>query len=355
MPKSLLLAFALAALVACDGEKPAEQPKTPEPPPKAELNVYIWTNYHSEEAIKKFEEKFNAKVTFDLYDNNEVIEQKLQSGAAYDIVVPSDYMIVSLTKQGLLTELDESKLPNLSNIDPMLDWQKKDPSVKRTSVPYLWGTTAFAYRTDKGFPAPDSWAVFFDPKFKGHINMLDDMREVFGAALRVDGKSVNTTDEAAMLAAKKRLIKQKPLVLSYDSSDFTGKIQSGDAWLSHGYSGELARAARESNGTIVYVVPKEGASLYIDSMVIPKSAKHTDLAYEFINFMLDPDIAAETTNATGYATANANAKAKIKPELANDPAVFPSADIVARCETIQDLGEMTPKWDEAWTEIKASE
>ena len=349
----------LLFLAACGGgttaqkpaDKPADKPAAPAGP--TELNVYIWTNYHSPEAIKRFEQAHNAKVNIDTYDNNEVIEQKLQSGTApYDIVVPTDYMVESLAKQGLLQPIDEAKLPGLKNLDPLLDTHKKagDP---RYGVPYLWGTTGFAYRTDKIKEKLDSWSAVFDPKYKGKIVMLDDMREDFGAAFHTMGKSINTTDPADLEAAKKKLQAQKKLILAYDSSDFSGKIQAGDGWVVHGYSGELANVARASNGTIQYVVPKEGATLAVDNLAIPKVAKHADLAYQFIEFMLDPDVAAETTNVTGYATANAAAKPKIKPEMANDPAVYPPADLLAHCESLQELGDKTPIFDAAWTEVKA--
>lgn len=346
--------FVSLVLAACSGGE-AEKPKAdeaPKPAAPAELNVYIWTNYHSPEAVARFEKEHNAKVQIDTYDNNEVIEQKLQSGTApYDIVVPTDYMVTALTKQGLLTPLDEARLPGLANLEPALDKGKVDGV--RTGVPYLWGTTGFAYRTDKVSGKLDSWAAVFDATYKGRIVMLDDMRENFSAALRVLGKPANSTDPADIEAAKKKLAAQKKLVLAYDSSDFAGKIQAGDGWVVQGYSGELANVARESGGTIVYVVPKEGATLAVDNLAIPKAAKNVDLAYRFIEFMLQPDVAAETANVTGYPTANKAARGAIKPEMANDPAVYPPEEVLKLCEPIADLGDKTPLYDAAWTEVKA--
>lgn len=341
-------------LFGCGAEEKKEEKKEePKPAGPTELNVYIWTNYHSDAMVKRFETEFNAKVTIDTYDNNEVIEQKLQSGAApYDIVVPTDYMITTLAKQDLLLPLDAAKLPNLKNIDPQLD-QLSKPGAPRYSVPYLWGTTGYAYRTDKISTPLDSWSAVFDPKYKGKIVMLDDIREAFGAALRLDGKSMNTTDETALAAAKAKLVAQKKLLLAYDSSDFAGKVQAGDGWVVQGYSGELARVARESGGTIKYIVPKEGGTLAIDNLAIPKASKHPDLALQFINFMMDADVAADTTNVTGYATANAAAKPKIKAELINDAGVYPPAEVLAHCESSIDLGDKTPVLDAMWTEIKA--
>ncbi len=355
--KSLLPLFLLAACSgggAPDAKTDAKKPEAAPAPAPQELNVYIWTNYHSEEAVKRFEKENNVRVTFDLYDNNEVIEQKLQTGAApYDVVVPTDYMVSSLVKQGLLLALDTAKLPNLQHIDPAVD-TVFTAGEARYGVPYLWGTTGFAYRTDKVANPLDSWKALFDPAYKGKIVMLDDMREAFGAALHVDSKSINSTAEAEIAAAKKHLIAQKELVLAYDSSDFSGKIQSGDAVVVQGYSGELATVARESAGTIRYVVPKEGATLAVDNLAIPKAARNVEMAHKFINFMLDPQVSAETTNATGYATANLAARSKVKPELLNDPAVFPPSEILSRCEALKDLGAFTPQLDAAWTEVKAN-
>lgn len=347
---------ALFLLTACSGggeAKPDATKEAPKPPEPTTLNVYIWTNYHSDEAVKRFEKENNATVRIDTYDNNEVIEQKLQSGAApYDIVVPTDYMISILAKQDLLLPLDETKLPNLKNIDPQVDRLAK-AGQPRYGVPYLWGTTGFAYRTDKISTPLDSWNAVFDPAYKGKIVMLDDIRETFGAALRVDGHSMNAMDDASLAAAKKKLVAQKKLLLAYDSSDFAGKVQAGDGWVVQGYSGELASVARDSGGTIKYIVPKEGGTLAVDNLAIPKASKNPELAMKFINFMLDPDVAAETTNVTGYPTANMAAKPKIKPEIANDPGVYPPAEIMSRCEPTLDLGEKTPVLDAMWTEIKA--
>jgi spermidine/putrescine-binding protein len=362
MKFSLLLSLSLLplALLACQPNREATRDPSKPPPPekqekaaKAELNVYIWTNYHSEKAIAQFEQETGSKVVIDTYDNNEVIEQKLQSGTApYDIVAPSDYMVSALARQDLLLPLDEAKLSGLEHLEPTLDWSKT-LGEKRFSVPYLWGTTGYAYRTDKVQPPPETWSLLFDPKMKGRIVMLDDMREDFAVALKSLGLSANTSDEKDLARARDKLVQQKPLVLAYDSSDFAGKIQAGDAWVVHGYSGELARVARDSQGKIRYVLPSEGAMMAVDNLAIPKAARDVELAYKFIAFMLRPDIAAETTNATGYPTANRSARNLVRPEIADDPAVYPPPEILSRCELMKDLGETTARLDEFWTEIKA--
>ena len=348
-PPNRLLLVLLAAATACKQETGSKNAaETSEPTP---LYVYIWTNYHSPAAIARFEKAHHARVVIDTYDTNEVIEQKLQSGVApYDVVVPSDYMVRTLAKKGLLLPLDASKLPGLAGLDPALDFGRGAP---RFAVPYMWGTTGFAYRTDKIPDALDSWAALYDPRWKRKIVLLDDMREVYVTALKLGGHSLNATTAVALEDARRRLTAQRPLVLAYDSTDFAGKLRAGDAWIAHGYSGELARVSRDSGGKIRYVVPKEGATLAVDGLAIPRAAKHVDLAYAFLAFNLDPAVAAEVSNHTGYPTANAAARAQVKPELLADPAVYPGRDVLSRCEPFADLGETLTTLDTAWTELKA--
>lgn len=347
---------ALLALIAAAACRPSEQAATAErAAPTEELNVYIWTNYHSPAAIARFEQQHSARVNVELYDNNEIIEQKLKSGqSSYDVVVPSDYMVISLTRQGLLQPLDEALLPNLRNLDPAFDRLKADGG-PRYSASYLWGTTGIAYRTDRVKAPIESWSALFDPDYRGHIVMLDDMREAFGAALHTANASINSRDPAVIDAARQRLLEQRPLVLAYDSTGFAERLDQGEAWLVQGYSGELASVARASQGAIRYVVPREGCSITTDNLAIPASAQHVALAHAFINYLLDPAVAAETTDHTGYATTNAAARALVRPDLLDDPAVFPPPEALNRCEFPMDLGEFEPTLDAAWREIRAQQ
>lgn len=341
----------LAALWACAPSEQATAGRLASP--DQELNVYIWTNYHSPAAITRFEALHGARVHVETYDNNEIIEQKLKSGqATYDVVVPSDYMVISLTRLGLLQPLDESLLPNLRNLDPAFDRLKADGG-PRYSASYLWGTTGIAYRADRVKAPIESWSALFDPDYRGHIVMLDDMREAFGAALHTANASINSRDPAVIDAARRRLVEQRPLVLAYDSTGFAERLTEGEAWLVQGYSGELASVARASSGAIRYVVPREGCSITTDNLAIPASAPHIALAHAFIDYLLDPAVAAETTNYTGYATTNAAARHLVRPDLLGDPAVFPAPDALNRCEFPMDLGDFEPTLDAAWREIRA--
>jgi spermidine/putrescine-binding protein len=198
----------------------------------------------------------------------------------------------------------------------------------------------------------DSWAVLFDERWKGRILMLDDMRECFAVALKWRGRSLNSANPAELAEARDLLLKQKPLVKTYNSADFAGVLRSGDVWIAHGYNGELAKACAEDKN-LAYVVPKEGCTVSVDNLCIPKGARHAAAAHAFINFMLEGRNMAAVVNAVGYACPNDAARPFIKPEILGDPAHCPDEATLARCEFMGDLGEATQVLDRYWTEIKA--
>ena len=198
----------------------------------------------------------------------------------------------------------------------------------------------------------DSWAILWNPKYKDRILMLEDEREVFGIALKWKGHSINTTNPKQLEEAKNLLLKQKPLVKTYTSSNFDEILLSGDVWLAHGWSGQLAKAA-DQNKDLAYMVPKEGATIWVDNLAISAASKHKEEAYEFINFCLDPQVGAEIVNYNGYASPNEAAKPFIEPRYLKDPARYPDDATLAKCEFLEDLGETSQVLDRFWTEIKS--
>ena len=317
------------------------------------LNVYIWSEYLPDSVVKKFEDKHGIKLQIDLYDSNEAVYEKLKSGVAdYDIVVPSDYMVTTLAQEQLIQPIDRAKLTHFDTLDPNLLDQPYDPKNVH-SVPYLWGLTGLGYNKTKVQGNVDSWSVLFDEKHKGQICMLDDTRECFGVTLKLMGKSLNETDPNVLAQAADKLKQQKPLVKAYDSGDFAAKLAAGDVWLAHGYTGQLAKVAHEdAEKRFVVIMPKEGGTVAVDNLCVPAKSKRADAAHKFINFCLQPEIAAEIANSTFYASANRAARQHIRPELLNNPAVYPPADVLKRCEFIQDVGRTTEVYDKLWTEIK---
>ncbi|HEY6551719.1 MAG TPA: extracellular solute-binding protein, partial [Vicinamibacteria bacterium] len=245
------------------------------------LNLYIWSNYIAPETLRKFEARHGVRVNVDLYDTNEAMLAKVQTGnVAYDVLCPSNYPIEVLREQKLLRPLDHSALPNLKNLDPKLLDQAYDPG-NRFSVPYFWNTCGIAY-SRKRVGHVDSWAALWDERFRQRVLMVDDPREVFGVALKRLGQSVNATDLPTLAAAKQLLIDQKPLVRTYNSSNYEDVLLSGDVWIAHGWNGQFAKAM-EQDPDLEYVVPKEGGTLSVDSLVIPASAPHPDLAHAFLD------------------------------------------------------------------------
>ena len=347
MRARILSAVALAVLVLVAGcGRPAE-------PPARKLNIYIWTNYLPPDVLADFEKETGIDATVDTYDSNEVVLEKLQSGVAdYDLVVPSDYMLKIMIPEGLLRELDRSRLPGMANLDPRLLDQTFDPG-NRHSIPYLWGTTGIGYDKQRVQGPVDSWRVLFDQRYAGRILMLDDVREAFGVALKLMGRSINEKDPAALRKAAEMLKQQKRLVRTYNSSDFATLLAAGDVDLAHGWNGELAEVVAEHPDRFVYVVPKEGSTLWIDSLAVPKTARNVDAAYDFLAFVLRPEIAARIVNGVHYAGANKAALERIDAAIRNDPAIYPPQEVLDRCELLEDLGETTQLLDELWTEVKA--
>jgi spermidine/putrescine transport system permease protein len=317
-----------------------------------ELNIFIWSNYLPDTVIAEFEQKFNAKLNVELYDSNEALLAKLQSGGVnYDLIVPSDYMVTVLKEQGLLDEINLDAITNYSNLDPQFVGLPYDTE-NRFSIPYMWGTTGIAYRKDKIGESVDSWAVLLDERYKDRIAMLDDVRETLGAMLKYRGNSLNSIDEREVSEAARLLEKQKPLVKAYDSGGFDQLLLSGDVWIAQAYSGQIAKAMAE-NPNIGYVVPKEGCTYFVDNLCIPRQAAHKDLAKEFINFVLDARVAADIANGTGFSSPSKAARALIQPELLTNEAAYPLQESLEKCELIREIGEAISLYDRLWTEVKS--
>jgi len=349
MKRFFLVALAAVLLLSCGVKKEAGPAKAA----GGKVNVYIWTHYLPQEVIDGFEQRTGIEVNVDTYDSNEAVLEKLQSGVAdYDVVVPSDYTIKILVPQGLVRPLDHARLPHFKNLDPRFLDQRFD-SGNRYSLPYLWGTTGIGYDKRKVKAEIDSWRALFDERNAGRILMLDDVREAFGAALKLMGKSINERDPATLRQAAAMLKAQKRLVRTYNSSDFANLLAAGDVDVAQGYNGEIAEVVANAPDRLAYVVPKEGGTLWIDNLAIPQGARNLDAAYAFIDYVLEPETAAKIVNGVHYAGANQAAWPLIDEKIRRDPAIYPPKEVLDRCELIEDLGKTMPLLDELWTEIKA--
>jgi spermidine/putrescine-binding protein len=318
-----------------------------------QLNIYIWSEYLPKEVTDEFTRRTGIAVSVDTYDSNETLLAKLAAGVSgYDLVVPSDYVIQPLIRQGLLKELDHTQLPNLANDDPHFLNQRFDPENKY-SIPYLWGTTGLAYNKHQITQPVDSWKILFDSRYSGKILMLNDMRECFVVALKTLGKSANETDPQILQRAADLLKTQHPLVRTYDSENYDNTLAAGDVWLAHGWNGQLAKVVAAHPADFAYILPKEGGTLWLDNLAIPSAAPHPAAALEFMNYIMDPQVNAKIVNAVSYASPNLPAHPYVDPKILNDPNIYPNVSKLTNWEFLDDLGKTTRTMSQMWTEIKA--
>jgi len=317
------------------------------------LNIYNWSDYIGEDTIPNFEKEFGVKVNYDTYEDNEALLAKLQSGAAgYDIVVPTGYMVEIMLKQGLLAPINHENIPNLKGVIPALKSPPYDPGRKHT-VPWQWGTTGFAYNSKHVAGKVDSWRLLWEPKYKGKITMLDDMRSTISVALKLMGYSLNSTDKNQLMEAKKLLMEQKPLLKAYISAPVKSLLISGEVWLSQLWVGDTLMA-KDENPAIEYCIPKEGCEIWDDNLAIPKSAPHKYTAEVWMNYCLRPEVSAGVSNFVHYATPVEAAKQYITKADLNNPGIYPPPDVLKRLEFQKDVGEATRIYDQIWTELKAA-
>ena len=360
-------AAALLALAACSpksDEKAAAGGST-------ELRIYNWSDYIDPELLTQFTKETGIKVTYDTFDSNEVLETKvLQGGTGYDLVVPSNHNLPRYIAAGAIQPLAKDRLPGLDKLSPelMAHLEPFDPRHKY-AVPYMQGTIGIGYNADavaKRLPGVkvDSWAVVFDPanlaKLKDcGVYFLDASEDMYAVALNYLGKDPNSKAPADYEAATALLLKARPYVRKFHSSEYIEALANGDVCVAVGYSGDVlqakARAEEAKNGVkVAYAVPKEGSQVWFDVFTIPKDAPHADAAHKFIAFMLKPEIIARASNYTQYANANSAATPMVDEAIRSDPNVYPSAEMSKRLfvTTTKDqdlLREVNRQWTRVLT------
>ena len=339
-------------LAACGGREQAKPSATLASgdlgPIERELHIYNWSDYIAQDTVPNFEREFGVRVTYDTYESNEEMIAKLQAGATgYDIIVPTGYVVPVLVATGLIAPLHRKYLTNWGNVSPIFQNLPTDPGTVHT-VPWQWGTSGIAYRRDKVSTTVDSWAVFFDRRLGGKMTMMDDAREVIGAMLRYRGHSLNSVDPAELARAKQDAIAAKPQLKAYISAPVKGQLVSGDVWIAQLWNGDTVQAQAEEPN-VAYALPKEGCTIWNDSLCLPASARHPRAAHEFMNYILRPQVGAAISRATGYGTPNVSAA-----RLLEHPVAFPTEEELKRLEFPMDLGADTATWDQIWTEIKSA-
>lgn len=316
-----------------------------------ELNLLIWDNYVAPDTVENFEKQTGATVIVELFKSNEEALAKIKANpGVYDVVVPSDYMVKIMKDENLLTTLDKSKLPNLANIADSAKGFYYDPDFA-VSVPYQYGSAGFAVNTKFVKDETITWKTLTEPRFKGHIVIMDDMRYVLGSVLMELGLDPNTTNQADIDQAVALLKQVLPNVQKITPDTPVDLMVADGAWIAYGYSGDSYQM-NDENDAITYVLPTYGGMQFFDNLAIPANAPHNDLAHAFVNYILEPQVSADITNETKYGNPNEAALPLIDEETRGNPSVFPPADIVRKLKFVEDLGDGVAVYDQAWQEIK---
>lgn len=349
-------------------EEPTDEEETAgEPQLAAELSVYNWSDYIDEDILTAYEEEYGVDILYDTYASNEDLFAKLQAGATgYDVIFPSDYMVAQMIEQGMLAEIDVNALENWSHISPTFHDPPFDPG-NQHCIPYQWGTTGIAYQANHEFfqeNPPTSWAFLFDPAMleqyaDGGINVLNDQRELIGAALAYLGYDINTTDQAQIEEARDVILAAKGYWRTFNSEDYDDSLLiPGEVVLSHSWSGDAANAYwstyddEREDGDWYYAIPEEGAVRWVDNVCILASSERYETALHFLNYLLEPEVAAAVTNFTYYASPNEPAREFILDEILEDPGIYPPEEVEAKLQWLEDVGDAIFIYDEAWTVIK---
>lgn len=304
------------------------------------LTLYNWGDYIDPALIKKFEKQTGYHVSVETFDSNEAMYTKIkQGGTAYDLAVPSDYMIEKMRKAHLLKPIDHTKLKGFNQIGQQFLNQPFDPG-NRYSIPYFWGTLGIIYNDQLTHQPITHWADLWQPQYKGKIMVVDSARDMMAVGLIETGHSVNSTNPADLQAAKQKLDQMAPNVKAVVADEIKMYMVQNEASVAVTWSGEAAEMLA-NNPHLHYVIPTEGSNLWFDNLVIPKTAKHTKAAYAFLNFMLTPENAAQNADYIGYSTPNLAAKQLLPAGTRNNSAFYPSNQVIDQLQVYSDLSPKT--------------
>ena len=335
------------------------------------LHVYNWSDYIAPDTIANFEKESGIKVVYDVFDSNETLEAKLLAGkSGYDIVVPSNNFLAKQIKAGVYRELDKSKLSNYGNLNKSLlkAVSVSDPDNKH-AFPYMWGSIGIGYNPEKvkaalGVDTIDSWDVLFKPesiaKLKGcGVSFLDSPTEMLPVALHYLGLPTDSQKKEDIKKAEELFLKIRPSVTYFHSSKYISDLANGNICVAVGYSGDVqqakSRAAEAGDKVKVsYAIPKEGAGSFYDMVAIPKDAENVEGAYKFMNYLLQPKVMADITNAVRFPNGNAEATQYVSKEITSDPGIYPTPEVQAKLYAIADLPAATQReLTRSWTKIKS--
>lgn len=319
------------------------------------ITVYNWYDYIDPAVIDMFTADTGIKVQYVNFTNNEEMYTKLDAGAGeYDVIVPSDYIIERMVKNGELAELDLSVMPNVANLQEWLKNPSYDPEGKH-SVPYMWGTVGLLVNTDMITDEITSWSQIFDPQYQNSVMMMNSIRDTIGITLKMLGHSLNTNNEDALWEACDKLVKQKEdgIVVGYLLDEVKDKMIQGEAAIALMYSGDAAYAIENADGDYLkYVVPSEGSNVWVDGMCIPANSKNKEAAQVFIDYMCRPDVAFMNQQYIYFCSPIAAVEDMLTDEERAMEHLNPPQDVIDRCEFFNDIADYADLYEEVWMEVR---
>ena len=329
------------------------------------INVYNWGEYIANgddgcmDINKEFEELTGITVNYTLFDTNESMYAKIKSGSSsYDVIFPSDYMVSRMIQEDMLSKLDYSLIPNFEYIDERFVNPEYDPQ-NEYSVPYTWGTVGLIYNYDKlGFD-PTSWDMLWDELYSGEILMFSNSRDAFGLTLMRLGYDINSQEKLELDHAAAELKAQKPFVQAYVMDQIFDKMQGNEAALAPYYAGDAVNMMAE-NESLRFVIPEEGSNWFADAACIPAPSDSFDeerylAAHMYINFLNEPNVAAENIEYIQYSTPNTAALALLDEETQNNPIIYPDDELLDSCQAYVNLSTETNMYmDTLWTDLMSA-
>ncbi|MDU1411858.1 MAG: spermidine/putrescine ABC transporter substrate-binding protein [Clostridium sp.] len=324
--------------------------------PSKEISFFNYGENIDEETVKEFEKEYGIKVNIETFDDMETMYQKVSAGGVnYDVILVSDALMPRMIDKNLIQEINKESIPNLSQMDEQYLNLTIDPENKY-SVPYMFGTVGLIYNKDVVKEEVDSWDILWNEEYKDRIFMFDTYRDTIGAALKKLGYSLNTENPQEVEEAKQLLLEQRGLVNPvYGVDNGTLMIPAGESDINMIWSGEGLNL-QDEYPNLVYVVPKEGANFWIDSLCIPANAKNVEGAEKFINFVSDKESALRIADEIGYTTPNKEARLEQPEEVRNNPNAYMPKEIMDRCEIYEDFSSDVKKmYDDAWIRIKSND
>jgi spermidine/putrescine transport system substrate-binding protein len=345
-----------AALSGCGWTLAEVRPKANAQGSSNELYIYTWSGYTDQDLLDRFEKETGIRAVADVFDSNESMLARFQAGGggAYSVIYPSDYMVRKMVELDILTPLDFSRISGLERLYPRFINPNYDPQ-NRHSVPVSWGTTGLVYNSKTLKSAPTDWIYLWEnqQKLSRRMTLLNDAREVMGATLKMLGYSYNSKDEKQIQQAYQKLATLKPNVASFTTDAWRPQVLSGDLMIAMCYSSD-ANELFEENEDLRYLLPKSGSSLWMDTLVIPKTAPNPTGAYAWINFMLQPDVAAQICERLSFATPNKEAVNLLPAEVQNNQSLFPPESALENCEGVAPVGDFEDVYERYWTKLTSA-